>query len=138
VPPPAVIDNYNGFEPKDLQYCIENTDPGDVTSICNVFEALVRRLPRDVVLFIIIDGINFFAEPRDRGDETVEIVRRLVAMCRYPANGTIRILFAGATRSRFIEDSFTNGGILNIPRACPPSVTLVPSGPVRLQLLPDR
>ena len=115
-----LIDNYRDYSTEDLQKCLNSTDPRSVESICESFERLVKKLPGDVFLFVLIDGLSFFADPPDRQEETAWIVSRLLNLQREPQRATIKLMFVCPTNAAFVQDLFEEAEIMNLPRN-PPS-----------------
>ncbi|RYP76412.1 hypothetical protein DL771_001851 [Monosporascus sp. 5C6A] len=116
-----LIDSYRSFPPTSFQSVVDNLQPQNLPSVIEAFEALVRALPRGYVLFIVLDGINFFAEPADRADELAFIVRSLVGIRRKAPAAMVKLLCASATRSDFVEWCFEENEIMNLPVHCRPT-----------------
>lgn len=110
-----LVHRHARFADDDLLEIVNRTDPRDVASVCATLDACVRKLPAETILFIVLDGIDCFSDPPDRADALALLVRHLVGLSRQPPGATVKLLFAGSTRSRFIEDFFTDSEIMNIP-----------------------
>ena len=80
----------------------------------------MKKLPGDVFLFVLIDGLSFFADPPDRQEETAWIVSRLLNLQREPQRATIKLMFVCPTNAAFVQDLFEEAEIMNLPRN-PPS-----------------
>lgn len=118
-----LVESCRGLSPAHLQACLSSLVPSDVVSICDVFERLVGELDEDFRVSIVIDGVEFFGEPADREEETLEIVRRLVGVCKKPWRATMKLLLASPSRSAFVEYLFGDGEVLTLPKYCLPGVT---------------
>lgn len=116
------------IDPAVLQHCYEHLRPGDIASILSMFEALISSLRPNVVVIIIVDGLRFFAQPRERCHGTREVVTRLVDIYRSMSDGnaSLKILFASPTRSEFVQDVFIDDEILELPRDLPGGMSKSP------------
>jgi hypothetical protein len=106
---------------EDLLACMSDLDPTDVNSICSAFENLVETLDEDFRVFIVLDGVQFFAEPASRGEKMREIVKGLLGICRKNQRAVLKLLLASPTRSTFVEDLFEEGEVLTLPIHCRPA-----------------
>ncbi|KAF1963597.1 hypothetical protein CC80DRAFT_398038 [Byssothecium circinans] len=112
-----LIDRARGhIDPAVLRQCYENTKPGNINSICSMFETLVMSLDSEVVLIIVIDGLRFFAQPPKRCGGTTEVISRLTRLYRQESDATLKLLFSSPTRSEFVEDLFNDEELLSLPR----------------------
>lgn len=107
------------ISPLELQAHTAGVVPKEVGSICKAFKQLIEVL-NSIRLFIVIDSLQFFAEPVDRGEKTVEIVRYLQALCRRPLKATMKLLFVSPGRSMFVERLFNDREIVTLPKHCRP------------------
>lgn len=118
-----VVAGWGRFDAAELEWIRGNLDPTNTRRICAVFEGVVQRLPAVVVVFVVVDGLDFFSEPPERVTEMTEVIRMLVKLSR-DGNGVrarIKVLFVGATRARFVEEEMRETEVLDIPRFCPPA-----------------
>lgn len=99
-----------------MRHCYERLKPGNVTSILTAFESLVMSLGPMVVLVVMVDGLRFFAQPRERCQGTRFVVSRLVELFRERPTATVKLLFSSPTKSDFVEDLFTDEEMLELPR----------------------
>ncbi|KAH8892829.1 hypothetical protein GQ53DRAFT_861016 [Thozetella sp. PMI_491] len=113
-----LIDLYSGFNPADLQECLEDTD---VDGICASFQRLVKTLPANAVVYLVLDGLSCFTIPSERTEPAREVIGYLVDLAREEMAATLKFLFVSPGRCRFLEDLFDEDEILNIPGAPPPS-----------------
>jgi hypothetical protein len=118
-----VVAAWGRFDAAELDWIRGNLDPTDVRRVCAVFEGVVQRLPAALVVFVVVDGLDFFSEPPEREAEMTEVVRMLVGLSR-DGNGVrarVKVLFVGATRARFVEEEMREAEMLDVPRFCPPA-----------------
>ncbi|KAF8249984.1 hypothetical protein K440DRAFT_659956 [Wilcoxina mikolae CBS 423.85] len=104
--------------------------PGDVRkieneeleSMCDLLCDLVERLESTVVLFCIIDGINFF-ETSQRVHAMHAVIDRLVNMARGNSmNSIFKLLITSpTTTSRDVRQRFSNDEIVSVPHSVPRS-----------------
>lgn len=92
-----LVDSCRLVSPAELQGCMPNLDPTDLRSVCDAFDWLVQKLDEIFKLYVVIDGLEFFAEPARRCAEMMEIVRRLRALCRGPLQANMKLLFTSPT-----------------------------------------
>jgi hypothetical protein len=116
-----LVEFCNRLSPAHLLASMSNLNPTEVVSICEAFEKLVETLDEDFRVFIIIDGLQFFAEPANRREKMLEVVKRLLGICKKPQGATMKLLLASPSRSAFVEDMLDDGEILNLPTHCRPA-----------------
>lgn len=104
------------LDPIALRQCYEQLQPGNIVSIFMAFESLVLSLGATVVLILMIDGLRFFAQPRERLQATRDVVSRLVELFRKGTTATMKLMFSSPTKSDFVEDLFADEEILEMPR----------------------
>ena len=113
-----LVDRYRDFIEEDLATAFHEFNPEDIESILGAFNTLVSRLPENVILFLIVDGMRSFGRPRRRRDEMVQVVAGLVDICRqHPTK--LKGLFANPTRADYLEEIFTNQETLRVPASLP-------------------
>jgi hypothetical protein len=112
-----LIDRGRGvLDPTLLRQCYERLRPGDTTSIFTAFESLILSLGPRVVLIIVVDGLRFFAQPRERCHGLKDVVSRLVSIYRAGPTATLKLLFVSPTKCEFMEEVFLDEEILELPR----------------------
>jgi hypothetical protein len=116
-----LIDGYRGFPQGELEQCLQDVDPRSVVSLCQAFHGLVAQLPKNIFLYVVVDGLSFFAEPANRGEQTATIVHQLVDLHAESIKATVKLLFTCPTRALFVEDIFEEEEIVNLPRNPKPS-----------------
>jgi hypothetical protein len=110
-----------------LRQCYERLRPGDISSICSMFKALILSLDSEIVVVLVVDGLRFFAQPRERAQGTEDVITRLVALYRDRPTATLKFLFASPTRSEFVEEYFADEEVLELPRDMPNTVVRSPA-----------
>jgi hypothetical protein len=110
-----------------LWQCYERLRPGDISSICSMFKALILSLDSEIVVVLVVDGLRFFAQPRERAQGTEDVITRLVALYRDRPTATLKFLFASPTRSEFVEEYFADEEVLELPRDMPNTVVRSPA-----------
>ncbi|KAH3951632.1 hypothetical protein HBH70_092460 [Parastagonospora nodorum] len=115
------------LDPAVLRLCYDRLKPGNMESIFSMFESLVVSLGRNVVLTIIVDGLRFFAQPRERGNGLRDLISRLVNLCRDELAATLKLLFASPTKWEFTEEIFEDEELLELPREISSAVALSPA-----------
>ncbi|KAK8099950.1 hypothetical protein PG999_010324 [Apiospora kogelbergensis] len=116
-----LIDKYAGFSRAALQDCLDRTDPEDISSICDSLRCLLEELPSEAVVYLVVDGIAYFATPQERMDGMRELMGILVEVFHDNVSATLKFIFSSPARSAFLEDLFEEDEILNIPRDPPPA-----------------
>jgi hypothetical protein len=111
-----LIEHYDGFTSDDLQECLKDTEPEQAESVAASFRKLIEKLPGDYIVVIVIDGLNFFATPMDRQEETRIVVEQLTNIWRARPAAMLKMLFATPTHAEFVEDLFQSDETLNMPR----------------------
>ncbi|KAK2055666.1 hypothetical protein LY76DRAFT_595837 [Colletotrichum caudatum] len=114
-----LVDRFRKFDSSNLQKCTDELDPNSISSICKSFRSLVKRLPPDVVLFLVVDGLDSFAIPTERRDQTREVVGRLVRLYREQPRATLKFLFVSPSRCAFLEELFEEEEVINLPTMVP-------------------
>ncbi|ORY18243.1 hypothetical protein BCR34DRAFT_596466 [Clohesyomyces aquaticus] len=107
------------LDPVLFERCFERIKPGNIKSICSCLESLVLSLESNVFVFLLVDGLQYFAHPLERRERTKELVSRLVAIFRKQPAATLKFLFASPTKSEFVEDLFANYERVEIARDLP-------------------
>ena len=112
-----LIDRGRGvLDPTVLRQCYERLRPGNMASVFSMFEALVLGLGPGVVVILVVDGLRFFAQPRERCHGTKDLVSRLVGLYRDRPAATLKLLFASPTNCEYVEELFADEEVLELPR----------------------
>lgn len=97
---------------------------GDVSELCNLLINIVQALPRASILFIVVDGINYY-EDQDRLEECMEVLSMLTQITRgdpKPSNGClIKLLVTTPLRSQYVRDLFEETEVLDLDEYIPPN-----------------
>lgn len=117
-----------------LRQCHERLKPGSIVSIFTSFESLVMSLGPNVILIVMVDGLRFFAQPRERCQGTRDLVSRMVELYRDRPAAKMKLLFTSPTKCDFVEDMFADEEILEVPRGVS-SASL--SAPARQRVVSD-
>lgn len=94
-----LVDKYRGFDSTDLGAAFEELRPDengrvhDLDLILQAFGYLVSRLPASVIVVLIVDSLETFAHPRDRGDRLAHLVAGLVAVYHAEHAAMLKFLF---------------------------------------------
>jgi len=90
-------------------------------SICTALSSLVKRLPENVFVVIIVDGLKFSSQPEKRERQMRVMISHLVAMfqAQLAAVATLKLPLASTARSVGLEDVFDDNELLSIQRALP-------------------
>lgn len=87
---------------------------GDVDVLCDIFCTLVRRLPADVVLVCIVDGVDCYERPFFLA-ETYSVLENIL---RLSVDNTVaavmKVLITASTQTRDICEMFTPNRILSM------------------------
>ncbi|RYP41369.1 hypothetical protein DL768_010502 [Monosporascus sp. mg162] len=110
-----LVDAYREFSPEDLTAAFNEFDPEDIETILATFGALVSRLPASAIVVLIVDGLRFFAQPRERRIAMADVVARLVDVHRQEHAAMLKFLFANSTKMDILEEIFTDDEILHLP-----------------------
>lgn len=120
------------LDPTALRQCYDRLKPENMVSIFTAFESLVLSLGSRVVLIVMIDGLRFFAQPRERCEGTRDVVSCMVDLFREDTAVTLKILLTSPTKCDFVEDLFADEEILEMPRDI---ATTVLSSPARQRVV---
>ncbi|CAI6335268.1 unnamed protein product [Periconia digitata] len=106
----------NDLDSATLQQCYDKTKGGNVESICSMFETAVTSLGPRVLLVVMVDGLRFFAQPGARGQDTRNVIWRLLRLFRTESDAKIKALFSSPTKCDYLEDLFDEHEVLALPR----------------------
>ncbi|KAI1329295.1 hypothetical protein F5Y16DRAFT_105851 [Xylariaceae sp. FL0255] len=111
-----LIEGYGSFSLGELQV-LDKTDPHNIDDVCIAFGQLVAALPKDVTIYLVIEGISRFSIPAARQMEMHRAIEGIVGVYRrqQQINATFKVAFMTATRARDMEDFFEEDEILNAP-----------------------
>lgn len=115
------------LDPAVLRQVSDRTKPGDIGSICSMFQALVHGLGPDVVVILVLDGLRDFARPPERCRGTRKLIAHLVEIYKQESMATLKFLFSSPSASEFVEDLFADDEFLDMPRDIPARFTRSPT-----------
>ena len=98
---------------KKLQHIAQE----DLKTLCSLFRSLVVQLPKDRMIFCVIDGISLY-ESTDGDDDLFYAWQRLNQLLEHKSLKAIMKLLAtcpGQTLRLHEEDVMTNGEVLEVP-----------------------
>ena len=116
-----LVERYGLFQPVDLHDCFHRMDPHDVKSIFASLKRLIRLLPDNAVVWLIIEGLHSFSAPRDREAEMRTLVEDLVSLFPQECPATLKFMFTSPTRSGSVEDLFDADEVIHMPNNPPPA-----------------
>ncbi|KAI0179464.1 hypothetical protein GGR52DRAFT_570350 [Hypoxylon sp. FL1284] len=112
----SLLDFYNGFDVATLRECLEGMDERDFRSVLDAFGKLINRLPSNVLVSVVIEGLEVFTQPPERGLEMQEAMIRLIAIHAQGSQATLKFLFTHASRINPIRRSLFQDQVVTIPR----------------------
>lgn len=121
-----LLARHRGFHPADLQRCwdaVRGGGGGGIGATLVALARMVERLPSRSMVFLVVDEVEAFQTPPERGAGLRDVLVRLVEMFRRREGGLgakMKILFTTSTRSRFLEELLRDEEIVNIPNDPPP------------------
>lgn len=120
-----LLDRYRDFNAADLRECWENMRKRTIEDTMWAFGGLVDCLPAEIMLFLVIDGIETFQTPPQRKQETKKVLQRLVDIFRrhHKFGAIIKFLFSTTTACYLME------GLLNEEEVITVAKTPRPGGP---------
>lgn len=89
----------------------------DVKTLCKVFQNLVIQLPKDMIIFCVIDGISLY-ESANGVEDLLHVWQRLIQLLAHRKLKAVMKLLAtspGQTLYLHDEDMMTNGDVLLMP-----------------------
>jgi hypothetical protein len=90
---------------------------GDVDALCFVFDELVRRLPRGVVLLCILDAAVYYERPAFV-DDAYQVLEQLLQLSwDVSVSATVKVLVTSPTRTTAFRELFDYGQLLSLDAA---------------------
>jgi hypothetical protein len=111
-----LLDTWRDIDPTVLSEILEGLEPEDAASVCAALGRALSRLPINSIAIVIIDGLRYFAHPRERRNKLIDLVERLVSMHREGFTATVKFLFANSARCEYLEHIVTGEEYLKIPK----------------------
>jgi hypothetical protein len=87
---------------------------GDVEELCELFEILVHRLPREVVLLCVIDGIVYYEREEFAGDMGLVLITLLKLSGGGDTQGVLKVLVTSPTKTVDVRRPFDDELILSM------------------------
>lgn len=110
-----LLDRYRGFSSNVLRQTKDHIDPYDLHGIFDSLGCLVKRLPENVVVYLVVEGTSHFNTPPERQKGMQDAVENIVDIYRQQSKATLKFVFVSATRSRNLEYLFDDDEIFNVP-----------------------
>ncbi|KAK8065716.1 hypothetical protein PG997_012463 [Apiospora hydei] len=111
-----LVDCYQEFSGSKLEKGLAMIADGETEKVCAAFESLIGHLPSNVIVVMVVEGVDSFLHLSIRR-ELMEIIGFLA---RLPAgslgNCKLKILCTSAVSSDLLEDLFHEEQILRLPR----------------------
>jgi ppGpp synthetase/RelA/SpoT-type nucleotidyltranferase len=107
------------FTPESLQGLQEAVLPENISTVCSSLCNLIREIPRNVYVAIIIDNLKSFARPVRRQEQTEEVTKSLVSLYREKPHATLKLLFTSPPRDGSLEELFEEEEVLRLGRELP-------------------
>lgn len=96
--------------PKDL----EKIEQNDLNTLCMLFQQLMQQIPSGILLFLVVDGINFY-ERSERRQDFLEVLKVLLAILEERRNLAFKILLSCHGRSSFAKNLVGKENTLTAP-----------------------
>lgn len=110
-----LIDQFHGFDAKQLQLCQNDLANNDIESVCKAFRRLIKQLPAASIVVLVLEGIDVLIEEKTRGALRY-ILHSLLEIYRRKHVATLKFLFTCTTSSEPVVDLFEEWDVLRIPR----------------------
>lgn len=95
-----------------LDRCRSYIKSADMRNICKTLAELINSLGDKVILVVVIEGLEFFAQTKGMRDATRHLLHTLVSTYRSGAEAMMKILFTSPSRLDFVEDILEDEEIL--------------------------
>lgn len=117
-----LVDTHRDFESEVLQRCLDKTVPDDPRSVLDSLATLLGHLPREAMVFVVIDGVEHFSRPAERKMRFREVVGRLVHLFREQQGAKVKLLFTSVQEAGVLEDMglIMDDEIVNVAKSPPP------------------
>ncbi|KAH7325574.1 hypothetical protein B0I35DRAFT_474336 [Stachybotrys elegans] len=90
---------------------------GDVDALCFVFEELVRRLPRGVVLLCMLDGAVYYERP-EFVDDAYQVLEQLLLLSQdVSVSAVVKLLVTSPTHTTTFRELFGHRPVLSLDAA---------------------
>jgi hypothetical protein len=105
----------------DVLEDIKGANPNSMRDLCDIFTQLVDSLPKDNTLFILVDGLSFYADRR-REAESTELLASLYYLCQNSVGCiAVKVLVTerGRLPSSIAPDGLSPEDVLVVPDCVP-------------------
>lgn len=97
-----------------LDRCRSSMEPTDIRSICSALEETIKRLSNNVILVVVIEGLEFFSQTADMRESARHLFQTLVSTYRSGLEAMMKCLFMSSSRLDFVESVLEDDEILEI------------------------
>ena len=87
---------------------------GDIEELCKLFEMLVYRLPREVVLLCLIDGVVYYEREEFEDDIGLVLATLLKLSCEQGTHAAVKVLITSPTKTVDVRQPFPDELILSM------------------------
>lgn len=114
-----LVDQHRDFDEADLQRCLDRTElePHSVGSVVSSLGRLVGLLPSRTIVYLVLDGIDHYAQPDLRRHEFQEVLALLIEEFNAHKRAKFKMIFTCAQKSVMLEDMglLADDEIVNVP-----------------------
>lgn len=100
--------------PDFLDRCRLYMDPPDIRSVCDALIEAIYCLDGNVILVVIIEGLEFFAQRSDMREVTRHLLGTLVSIYRSGPKATLKFLFTSSSNLNFFENVLEGNEVLEV------------------------
>lgn len=110
-----LIDRHRDYIGLDfLDRCRACIDPTNIQSICSALKELISTLNNNVILVVVIEGLEFFAQIADMREPARHLFQTLVSTYRSGMKAMMKCLFMSSSRLEFVENVLEDDEVLEI------------------------
>lgn len=102
------------INPEFLDRCRLYMSPPDIRSVCDALEEAICSLDGNVILVVIIEGLEFFAQAAEMREPTRHLVHTLVDIYRSRPKATMKFLFTSSSNLNLFENVLEDSEVLEI------------------------
>ena len=121
------------LKPPELGRRLLTEEDPDLSTLCSIFAELVRSLPRNSILYIVIDGISWYEDKdEDRREECRRVLFTLTRLARRRSETTndgclVKLLVTAPLSSHYAQALFAPSETLNLPEYIEPNDGYTPA-----------
>ncbi|KAK7935067.1 hypothetical protein PG985_000562 [Apiospora marii] len=110
-----LVEHYQEFSSSRLENGLATTGSGETEKVCAAFESLISHLSSNVIVFVILEGVESFLHYSMRGEliDVVGFLSRLPA--ETPGKSKLKVLCTSTTSADLLDDLFREDQILRMP-----------------------